>query len=53
MQPELKKQYLEQVVPALKEQGNFPNVNQVPRIEKVVVQSHVGRAADRKQEHNK
>lgn len=49
MQPELKTHYLEKVVPALKEQGDFPNPHQIPRIEKIVVQSHVGRAEDRKQ----
>lgn len=49
MQPELKKQYLEKVVSALKEKGNFSNPHQVPTIEKIVVQTHVGRAADRKQ----
>jgi len=49
MQPELKKEYLEKVVPALKEKGDFPNVHQVPRITKIVVQSHVGKAEDRKQ----
>jgi large subunit ribosomal protein L5 len=49
MQPELKTQYLEKVVPSLREKGNFPNPHQVPGIEKVVVQCHVGRAADRKQ----
>jgi len=35
----LKKQYLEQVKPALKEKFKYSNVNQVPKIEKVVISS--------------
>jgi len=49
MQPELKTHYLDKVIPALKEKGEFNNPHQIPKIQKVVVQSHVGRAADRKQ----
>jgi len=49
MEINLKKRYSEQVIPALKEKCGFANITEVPKIVKVVVQSHVGKEADRKQ----
>ena len=49
MTPSLYKQYKESVVPALQEQLGFKNVNQVPKLEKIVVTSHIGNTqAERK-----
>lgn len=48
MEPTLKVHYAEQVVPALKEKFGYRNVMQVPKIEKVVINSGFGRADDRK-----
>ncbi|MFP6895547.1 MAG: 50S ribosomal protein L5 [Roseibacillus sp.] len=42
MIPSLLKQYRETVVPALQEQLGLKNVNQAPRLNKIVVTSHVG-----------
>jgi large subunit ribosomal protein L5 len=44
MVPRLKTKYHEVVVPALKEQLELPNVNEVPRLEKIVVNMGVGAA---------
>ncbi len=44
MVPRLKTKYTEVVVPALKEQLALPNVNEVPRLEKIVVNMGVGAA---------
>ena len=41
-EPELKKFYKEQVVPALKQALKLENVHEIPRIEKVVLNSSVG-----------
>lgn len=41
--------YKERVVPTLKEQRGYKNVHQIPRIEKVVVNTSVGSQADVKQ----
>ncbi len=50
MAPRLKEKYLAEVVPALKEQLGLENVNQVPRLEKIVVNMGVGAAvSDSKQ----
>ena len=50
MAPRLKEKYRKEVVPALKEQLEFGNVNEVPRLEKIVVNMGVGAAvADTKQ----
>jgi len=49
MQPLLLKHYKEQVVPALKESLGYANPHQIPRVEKVVINSCVGKEADRKQ----
>jgi large subunit ribosomal protein L5 len=44
MVPRLKEKYTTVVVPALKEQLELPNVNEVPRLEKIVVNMGVGAA---------
>ena len=49
MIPTLQKYYKETVVPALQEQLGLSNVNQVPKLTKIVVTTHVGYAqAERK-----
>lgn len=49
MTPSLQKQYQESVVPALREQLGLKNINQVPKLEKIVVTSHIGHTqAERK-----
>jgi len=45
----MKKFYKEQVAPQLREQLGLSNVHQIPRMEKVVVNSGVGKQGDRKQ----
>jgi len=42
--PRLKEKYVNEVVPALKEQLQLANVNEVPRLEKIVVNMGVGAA---------
>ncbi|NJK90444.1 MAG: 50S ribosomal protein L5 [Blastochloris sp.] len=42
----LKEEYLQKVVPALKASRGYKNVNQVPKIEKIVVNCCVGSAQD-------
>jgi len=49
MAVELYKFYTEQVVPALKEKHGYTNVHQVPRLQKVVVNTCIGSSADVKQ----
>lgn len=44
MAPRLKEKYVNEVVPTLKEQLQLANVNDVPRLEKVVVNMGVGAA---------
>ena len=46
MIPALLTEYREKVVPALKEKQGYKNVHQVPRLEKVVVNTSVGSAQD-------
>lgn len=46
--PILLKHYKEKVVPALKEKLGYTNPHQVPRLEKIVVTSCMGKAPDRK-----
>lgn len=46
--PVLQQQYKEKVVPALKEELGYTNPHQLPRIEKVIVTSCMGKAEDRK-----
>lgn len=49
MTPTLYKQYKETVVPALQEALGLKNINEVPKLEKIVVTSHIGNAqAERK-----
>jgi len=43
--PRLKEQYLKEIVPALQKDLGFDNVNEVPRLEKIVVNMGVGAAA--------
>ncbi len=45
MIPRLKEKYLKEVAPALKEELNIENVNNVPRMEKIVVNMGVGGAS--------
>jgi large subunit ribosomal protein L5 len=44
MTPRLKEKYVSEVVPALKEQLDLGNVNEVPRLDKIVVNMGVGAA---------
>jgi len=46
--PNLLKQYKEKVAPALKEKLGYANPHQVPRLEKIVVTSCMGKSPDRK-----
>lgn len=46
--PTLQKQYKDKVVPALQKKLGYTNVHQIPRLEKIVVTSCMGKAADRK-----
>ncbi len=41
---DLRKRYVEDVVPALKEKFNYKNVHQIPKLEKVVINMGVGEA---------
>ncbi|HMO11007.1 MAG TPA: 50S ribosomal protein L5 [Actinotalea sp.] len=43
--PRLKTRYLDEIAPALREQFGYPNVNQTPRLVKIVVNMGVGEAA--------
>lgn len=49
MTPTLKTYYTDKVVPKLKEEFKYSNPLQVPRLDKIVVQSCMGKANDRKQ----
>lgn len=49
MQVELHKEYAERVVPALKARHGYANPHQVPRVEKVVVNTCIGSAQDTKE----
>lgn len=44
--PRLKKLYLEEVVPTLMKKFNYKNVNQVPKLEKVVINMSVNEAKE-------
>jgi large subunit ribosomal protein L5 len=46
--PNLQKKYKEKVVPALTKKLGYSNPHQVPRLEKIVVTSCMGKAPDRK-----
>jgi large subunit ribosomal protein L5 len=43
--PALRKKYREEIVPAMMERFNYANVNQIPRLEKIVVNMGVGEAS--------
>ena len=47
--PTLLTHYKEKVVPALRAKHNYANVHQIPRLEKIVVTTCMGKQADRKQ----
>jgi len=48
-EPNLKKKYREEIVPALKKEYNYTSVMQVPRLSKIIVNQGVGQAvADKK-----
>ncbi|MCC8021346.1 MAG: 50S ribosomal protein L5 [Akkermansia sp.] len=47
--PTLQTHYREKVVPALQAKYNYTNVHRIPRLEKIVVTSCMGRHPDRKQ----
>ena len=49
MPVELHQFYKEQVVPALREKHGYKNIHQVPRVEKVVVNTCIGSSAEGKQ----
>jgi large subunit ribosomal protein L5 len=49
MENEFYRHYRDRVVPALRERHNYKNVHQIPKIEKVVVNTCVGSQADVKQ----
>ena len=49
MAVELYNHYKQRVIPALKERHGYKNVHQVPRVEKVVVNTCIGSQADGKQ----
>lgn len=49
MTPTLLTEYKEKVVPALQQKFGYANVNQVPKLEKIVVNTCVGKESDRKQ----
>ena len=48
-EPNLKKKYREEIIPALKKEYNYKSVMQVPRLSKIIVNQGVGQAvADKK-----
>ena len=49
MENEFYRDYKDRVVPALRERHGYKNVHQIPRVEKVVVNTSVGSQADVKQ----
>src|SRR6058998_3140297 len=49
MENEFYRHYKERVVPALRERHKYKNVHQIPRVDKVVVNTSVGSQADLKQ----
>jgi large subunit ribosomal protein L5 len=49
MAVELYEFYTQRVVPTLKEKHGYTNVHQVPRLQKVVVNTCIGSSADTKQ----
>src|ERR1700745_317487 len=49
MENEFRRHYKENVMPALQKRHGYKNVNQIPKVEKVVVNTSVGSHADIKQ----
>ena len=49
MESEFYRDYKERVMPALRQRHGYKNVNQIPKVEKVVINSSVGSHADIKQ----
>jgi large subunit ribosomal protein L5 len=49
MENEFYRDYRERVMPALRERHHYKNVHQIPRVEKVVVNTSIGSQADVKQ----
>jgi large subunit ribosomal protein L5 len=49
MTPTLLTEYKEKVMPALKEQFGYTNVHQIPKVDKIVVNTCIGKEGDRKQ----
>ena len=49
MENEFYQDYKERVMPALQEQHGYKNVHQIPKVEKVVINTSVGSQADVKQ----
>src|SRR3954462_11440494 len=49
MENEFYQHYKDNVIPALQKQHGYKNVNQIPKIEKVVINTSVGSQADVKQ----
>jgi len=49
MESEFYRHYKDKVMPALKERHGYKNVNQIPKVEKVVINSSVGSQQDVKQ----
>jgi large subunit ribosomal protein L5 len=49
MESEFYRDYKERVMPALQKQHGYKNVNQIPKVEKVVINTSVGSQADVKQ----
>ncbi len=48
-EPELLTEYRERVIPALREKHGYVNVNQIPRLAKVVINTSIGSQADVKE----
>ncbi len=46
--PNLKKKYIEEIVPALMKEFNYSSVMQVPRLEKIVINQGIGDAVSDK-----
>ena len=49
MTPTMLQEYKEKVMPALQQQFGYANVHQIPKVEKIVVNTCVGKEGDRKQ----
>ena len=49
MESEFYRHYKDRVMPALKERHGYKNVNQIPKVEKVVINTSVGSQQDVKQ----